>query len=90
MKSDLSVGKEPEAPVIIEAETVRKSQASHCKNSIPISKCCNEALGHGRLVLSRWDAFLRHLNDSCGGITVTIDGVSLDIASVEAAARQVL
>jgi len=49
------------------------------------STATSEPLGHGRLVLSRWDEFLKVITGRAEDLVV--DGHSLDLATIVAVAR---
>jgi len=73
---------------IIEIPSPRQHKPSSLVSQSREMKPKDERIGHGRLVVSRWDRLLSIISD--GEKThVNVDGVSLDIANVVAVARSV-
>lgn len=80
----MSVSSEVETPAMMEPGTFNNLASTGCVASMPAES--NESLGHGRLVLSRWDILL-DLTGNGYERKAVVDGQSLNIASVTAVAR---
>ena len=86
-KSEVSLGVQLDTPVIAEARAAIEPQWPRYTSSTSIPRLHSESLGHGRLVLSRWDRFLDLVSNGYGRNVIVVNGESLDIASVAAVAR---